>query len=235
MRSAGQILCDHAELAVDDLERAAGIERVDAVGPVRAALAETRSAADYVAKLRAETMTAGPHRRVETTIKRVVEGACRIGQLAMMPHLADQLPASPAAASGEPRFDPWCLTDPDPLALWQRDAQSRRAVELLWRSDPTPERALAIQSELDESRDAGEIRYARSVAGNLGHDDCCPWAPIDEATRPVTIARRRLATGDRFTFDVSAEERAEGGAFTRELYVGEFHITDEVDYCDPRT
>lgn len=106
MRSAGQILCDHAEHAVDDLEHE-GIERVDAVGPVRAALAESRSAA-------------------------------------------------------EPGFDPWCLTDPDSRGLWQRYVQARRAVESLWRSDPNPE----------------------SI---------------------------------------------------RELYVGEFHITDEVDYCNPRT
>lgn len=235
MRDACRLLCDHAELAVADLEHAAGTERGDAVSRVREALAETRSAADYADRLHADTMTPELHRRTEATIKRGVEGAYRIGQLAAMPDLAD-LARAPARlpAPGEPGFDPWCLTDPDSRALWQRDRQARRAVELLWRSDPNPERTLAIQSELDESREAGEIRYARAGGVNLGHYYCCPWAPIYEATRPVTIAGRRLASGDRFTFDVSAEELAEGGAFTREVHVGEFHVTDEVDYCDPR-
>ncbi|MGI8714866.1 MAG: hypothetical protein ACR2NR_17140 [Solirubrobacteraceae bacterium] len=50
----------------------------------------------------------------------------------------------------------------------------------------------------------------------------------------MTIAGRRPASGARFTFDVSAEELAEGGEFTRELHVGGFQVTDEVDYCDPR-
>jgi hypothetical protein len=37
----------------------------------------------------------------------------------------------------------------------------------------------------------------------------------------------------QFTFDVSAEEMAEGGQFTRRLLPGPFHTTSQVDYCDP--
>ncbi|MGI8714867.1 MAG: hypothetical protein ACR2NR_17145 [Solirubrobacteraceae bacterium] len=85
MRDACWLLCDHAELAVADLERAAGTERADAVGRVREALAQTTSAADYAARLHADTMTPELHRRTEATIKR----AYRIGQLAAMPDLAD--------------------------------------------------------------------------------------------------------------------------------------------------
>jgi hypothetical protein len=36
-----------------------------------------------------------------------------------------------------------------------------------------------------------------------------------------------------FTFDVSAEEMAEGGSFTRCLLTGPFHPATEIDYCDP--
>lgn len=37
----------------------------------------------------------------------------------------------------------------------------------------------------------------------------------------------------QFTFDVSAEEIAEGGEFARRLLPGPFHPTSKVDYCDP--
>jgi hypothetical protein len=39
---------------------------------------------------------------------------------------------------------------------------------------------------------------------------------------------------ERFVFDVSAEEMAEGGQFVRRLVRGPFRTTDEVDYCDPQ-
>lgn len=36
-----------------------------------------------------------------------------------------------------------------------------------------------------------------------------------------------------FTFDVSAEEMADGGQFTRRPLAGLFHPTTRIDYCDP--
>jgi hypothetical protein len=35
------------------------------------------------------------------------------------------------------------------------------------------------------------------------------------------------------TFDVSAEEMAAGGQFTRQLLTGPFHPTSEINNCDP--
>jgi hypothetical protein len=37
----------------------------------------------------------------------------------------------------------------------------------------------------------------------------------------------------QFNLDVSAEGLAEGNTFRREILVGPFAPTDEVDYCDP--
>lgn len=37
----------------------------------------------------------------------------------------------------------------------------------------------------------------------------------------------------QFTLDVSGEELANGGAFRREILIGPFIPTDDVDYCDP--
>lgn len=235
MQDGCRALREHAELAVADLERAAGADRQDSVARVREQLAQMASAADYAEELHRGQMTAELHRRVEATIKRAVEGAYRVGQLAAMPDLIDRA-AEPRrlAAPGEPGFDPWCLTDPESREQWQRDAQARRAIELLWHSDPNPQRTLEIQAEIDELRDAGQLQYASSRGRRLGHYYCCPWSPIYEANRSVTIAGRRLAAGDQFTFDVSAEELLEGGEFKRELVVGDFSPTSEVDYCDPR-
>ncbi|MHB1568379.1 MAG: hypothetical protein ACYCXW_00015 [Solirubrobacteraceae bacterium] len=152
-----------------------------------------------------------------------------------MPDLIDHAPEPRRLpAPGEPGFDPWCLTDPESRRQWQRDPQARRAIELLWRSDPNPQRMVAIQAQIDELRDAGELQYASSRGRRLGHYYCCPWSPIYQASRSVAIAGRRLATGEQFTFDVSAEELLEGGEFKRELVVGDFSPTGEVDCCDPR-
>jgi hypothetical protein len=48
----------------------------------------------------------------------------------------------------------------------------------------------------------------------------------------LIIAGRRLHAGKEFAFDVSAEEIPEGGEFKRDLVLGPFHPTDEIDYCD---
>lgn len=235
MQDACLVLRDHAELAVADLEHATGSEHADAVARVREEFAQIASAADYAAQLHHGTMTSELHRRVEATIKPAVEGAYRVGQLAAMPDLADRAPRMRRlAAPGEPGFDPWCLTDPESREQWRHDPQAQQAIESLWRSDPNPQRTLAIQAEIDELQATGEVEHARSGGVELGHYYCCPWSPIYQATRPVAIAGRRLAAGDQFTFDVSAEELSQGGEFTRQLRVGEFHITSEVDYCDPR-
>ena len=168
-------------------------------------------------------------------IKRAIEGAYRVGQLAAMPELVDRSPPSRRLpAPGESGFDAWCLTDPESRPAWQRDPQARRAIDLLWRSDPAPERTLAIEAEIDELRAHGEVEYARLSGDAVSHYYCCPWAPIYTARVPVTVAGRRVDAGAQFVLDVSAEKMAEGGDFTRQVIVGQFSVTDEVDYYDPR-
>ena len=67
----------------------------------------------------------------------------------------------------------------------------------------------------------------------IGNYFCCPWSAVYLVRRPVVIAGRSLRTGQQFTFDVSAEEIFEGGSFKRELLVGPFSLTSEIDYCIP--
>ena len=235
MQQACDALREHAELAVADLEHAAPQSDADVVSRVRAELAQAGSAAEYAAQLHQGEMNADLHRRVEGVIKRAVEGSYRVGQLAAMPALIDEAPTPrQLPAPGEPGFDPWCLTDAASREHWQRDRQARRAIELLWRSDPDPRRTLDIQSEIEELLQRGEIDHSGAGSSPVGHYYCCPWAAIYIVKRPVTVAGRYLSPGDQFVLDVSAEEMPDGGAFRRELVVGQFSPTSEVDYCDPR-
>jgi hypothetical protein len=82
----------------------------------------------------------------------------------------------------------------------------------------------------------GRAGPAVPLLGQPGFD---PWCLTDPASRtrwqrrPVTIAGRQLRPMQQFTFDVSAEEMAEGGQFVRRLLPGPFHPTSNIDYCDP--
>lgn len=46
------------------------------------------------------------------------------------------------------------------------------------------------------------------------------------------IGGRQLQPDQEFTYDVSAEEMAEGGPFKRNILVGRFSSTSKTDYCD---
>jgi hypothetical protein len=134
---------------------------------------------------------------------------------------------------GEAGFDPWCLTDPNTRMSWQQDRRARQAIRLLWANDPSPDRALAVQDRINPALARGDIAYARAYGQQVGPYFCCPWSSIFLVKRPVRIGGRRLRPMQQFTLDVSAEGLAEGDAFRREILVGPFAPTDEVDYCDP--
>lgn len=242
MLAAMATLSEHAELAVADAQRSAGTEHAEDVRRLREALTGAVTAADYAQALLTERASPQLHERIEEHVEPALEAAHRVGQLAATPRLiagADSLPALVAGAGslpapGQPGFDPWRLTDPESRSRWQRDPQARRAVQSLWDLDPDPRRTLEIQAQIEQAADRGYIERATDRRGRrLGNYYCCPWAAVYRARRPVSIGGRRLRTLEQFTFDVSAEELAEGGAFRREVLVGDFSPTDHVDYCDP--
>lgn len=220
------------ELDLDDPDRKKARERVHEL------LAEAEAAAEYAERLWAPGVPAAIHEDIERHSKLAVERLYLLGQLVAMPRLA--LAPSPAPgdegsgrlpAPGQPSFDPWCLTDPDSRSRWQGDRQARRAIEALWANDDDPRRTLAIQSEIDTARARGDIAFATWFGRRVGHFYCCPWAPIYEVLWPVAIDGWILQAMQQFTFDVSAEEVFEGGRFRRQVLVGQFYPTDEVDYC----
>jgi hypothetical protein len=91
---------------------------------------------------------------------------------------------------------------------------------------------LAIQTQIDDALAAEDIVRA-THRGDGRYYFCCPWSSIYQVRRPVRIGGRRLSPAQQFTFDVSGEELAEGGAFVRRILNGPFQTTTDVDYCDP--
>jgi hypothetical protein len=237
MRAALDQLHQHASAALVDFHLdPTDEERRRAQDRIHELLATAESSAGYADRLWAPTVPPALHEEIERHAKTAVEAFYELGQLLAMPRLATRPRpnVSPAARSvrrpgpGEPAFDPWCLTDPGTRASWQQDPDAREAIAALWASDPDPDRTLGIQAAIDAAATQGDI-----VASSPGHYYCCPWAPIYEVRRPVTIAGRDLRPIQQFTFDVSAEEMADGKPFKRELVVAQFHPTDRVDYCIP--
>lgn len=184
------------------------------------------------------------HERVEPHIKECIEGFYRLGQLVAMPQLAVKPPMAtpepPKVAKpkrpmpGDNGFDPWCMTAEWAREAFQRDPEARKAVRTLWDLDPNPGRTLDIHEEVLRAFERGDIRYARRPDGsNLGHFFCCPWQPVFEVLRPVTLGERQLRTMQQFVFDVTAEGVNLGNAFTREIMIGNFSPTDRTEYGDP--
>lgn len=244
MLAACRRLVEHAELAVADCERAAGEEHGAEVAKLRGELAQAKTSAGYAEGLRRDSMDLELHARIEASVKGALESAYRVGQVAAMPQLLDRkeepgvrAPAgSRLPGPGEPGFDPWCLTSPMTRPQWQNDPAARRAVETQWRFDPDPRQTLRIQAQIDAARERGDIDFATDARGRfIGNYFCCPWSAIYVVKRPVSIGGRRLRPLEQFTFDVSAEEVLEGGEFRREILVGRFSPTSEVDYCNPLT
>lgn len=201
--------------------------------------ARASSEADYAGRLWADHLDRATHEDVERHLKAALEGYFEFGQLLAMPAVAlrpRSQPASYAGAYGYPSpggdLDPWCLTDPATRSRWQQDRQARRSIEALWANDPNPQATLRTQAEIGAALAQGDIGYATDARGErIGHYYCCPWSPIYVVLHPTIIGGRHLRPMQEFTFDVSAEEIHEGGAFKREVLVANFHSTNEVDYC----
>jgi hypothetical protein len=239
MLAAARAMRGRAEAALADLTRTlppAGQD--EAVARLRGMAAEADSVTGFGESLWSPSANAEVHERVENSLRRGIAAYYQLGQLLAAPALLDrpEISAVPVAGHplplpGQPGFDQWCLTDPHSRPRWQRDSAAQRAIAMLWRYDPDPAATLAIQSQIDSAVTAGSVT-SQTTSGQR-HYFCCPWSAIYQARKPVIIAGQHLRPMQEFTFDVSAEEMAEGGEFTRRLVTGPFHPTNKVDYCDP--
>lgn len=242
MLAAGRAMRDRAQAALSDLASTEPpADRTAAAARLRGMAAEADTVMSYGESMWGPQVPADVHERIENSLKRAITAYHLLGQLLAMPHLLDEPAVAVASVTGprlplpgQPGFDPWCLTDPNTRSHWQADPAARRTIDLLWRYDPDPAATLTIQSQIDAAADAGALAVGRTADGrSAGNYYCCPWSAIYLARRPVTINGQRLRAGQEFTYDVSAEEMAEGGDFARRLVLGPFHRTNKIDYCNP--
>lgn len=242
MVAAARSMREHIEAALADFNRTPLPEGKEPVAArLRGMLADADSAVAYAESMRSAGENRSVHERVEKLVQKGIGIYYHVGQLLAQPALLERpeveiavMDARSLPLPGEPGFDPWVLTDPATRADWQRDYAARRAVSNLWHMDPDPAATLTIQAQIDAAVAAGIVTVGVDAQGRrIGNYYCCPWSPIYLARRAVTIGGRSLRPGDEFVFDVSAEEMLDGGRFKRELVVGPFHPTDQIDYCDP--
>jgi hypothetical protein len=239
MLAAARAMRGRAEAALADLARTAPpAGKEGAASRLRGLAAEADATVSFGESLWSPHADAAVHERTENSLRRGIASYYELGQLLAMPALLDRpaartvpVSAHPLPLPGQPGFDPWCLTDARTRPHWQRDPAARRAIDTLWRYDPDPAATVAIQSQIDAAIAAGQV--ATNTPRGHYHYNCCPWSAIYIARQPVIIAGQPLRPMQEFTFDVSAEEMADGGPFTRRLLLGPFHPTTKIDYCDP--
>lgn len=242
MLAAGRALRDKVEHAFGDFERAGvPFARETEAAQLHGLFADASSALDYAIGL-ADGAAPGLHERIERSVKRAVAGFYRLGQILAVPALLERADVRAEAVGagrggalpGQPGFDPWCLTDPATRASWQRDPKARAAIDSLWRYDPDPGRTLDVHAQIEAAVAAGALTQGATADGRqLGSYYCCPWSAVYTVRQAVVLEGQRFRALEQVTFDVSAEEVLEGGAFTRRLLRGPFSPSSRVDYCDP--
>jgi hypothetical protein len=231
---------EHVDVALFALEQV-GIpdDRRKAVNRLKQLAAEAAAATDYAMGLRTQRHNATLHELIENNLKRALELWFHAGQLAAMPRLLDNYRALRPAARpdiatlpGGARFDPWCLTYPATLRRWQHDRRAVQAIQELWEWDPDPAATLALKAEVDAAFTTGDIAFLTARKNGTCYYEC-PWAPLYEVRRPVTINGRSLRVLDQFTLEIAADDMPRGLPFRRGLLLGPFRMTNEVEYWDP--
>jgi hypothetical protein len=236
MMAATQAMRGHAEAALADLIRTDPPSgKQDAAARLRGMAVEADNVAAYGEALWSPDAGAKVHEQALSSLRRGIDAYFELGQLLAMPALLDRPQAAAAPVSGQPlprpgqpRFDQWCLTDPYTRAYWQRDPAARRAIAMLWRSDPDPAATLAIQSQINAAVAAGLVSD-ETLRGHRQYFSC-PWSAIYMARQPVTIAGHDLWQLQEFAFEVSAGEMPKGRPFIRRLVTGPFHPSDDPEY-----
>lgn len=123
-------------------------------------------------------------------------------------------------------LDPWIITDNAARTQFEQDPVAVKALVNTWRNDPDHAKTRAMQNEIKTARERGDLE-------RIAWYYCCPWSPVYQVKRDVNLNGQRFKEGQQFTFDVSAEAIPEGGKFKREIIIGDFKPTNDIDYCLP--
>jgi hypothetical protein len=225
---------------------------------VRGLMAAAATAADMAQQLHRQhgqhaQVSGELHERIEESVKTAIDTYFTAGQFMAMPALITHQDSGGyrhrPGPGGQPRvslatggFDAMCLTDPAIREMLRDSRVERDAIDTLWAFDPDKARTLGIQAEIESALARRDIAYSADQSqpvfdplgpGRTGHFKDCPWSPVYMAVNDCVIARRWLAAGTQFTFDVSAKEMSSGGKFRRRILAGNFTPHDKPDYGHP--
>lgn len=243
MLQALRSLADHAAAAMGFLPETTDDPGQQAqLNHIRQRYASAQSKARYAADLHGTGTSAEVRDRLEPYAREAIALFYEVGQLIADPTLAATETEEPAERKrggkkrkgrlmpGQPGFDEWCLTDPAARERLQGDGKARKAIQQLWRKDPEPSRTLGIQADIKAAMARGDVGYAMSRRGRIGHFWRCPWGPVYVAKKGVMLGGTRLTALQQFVFEVSADGMSRGEPFCRKISVGVFHATDDVSY-----
>ena len=123
-------------------------------------------------------------------------------------------------------LDPWCITDDAAKQQFQGDPKAVEALVNTWRHDPDHAHTIDIMNQINAALKQSALKRSSWYF-------CCPWSSVYDVQKDITIDGKHMRHGQQFTFDVSAEGMEHGKPFKREVLVGDFKPTEDVDYCLP--
>lgn len=217
------------------------------LGTARSRLAEAQHLFDTLRPLDAELRQSSPrfrpgdarlHEEIEERVERMaraLESAAAelavpgVTQTPFWKELFDNRPAGVAGGSRRAAADRswardiWYMTSD----LFKRtnygEPRATRVLNAMWNSDPDPTTTVALYESVKELERQGAVRPIGSFF------NACPWTDIWSAQRTVRVGNKVVFPGQEFCLHIESEP---GGGFSREVIVGDFQPTDELDYCD---
>lgn len=240
--NGGLVLLMQLQQQLQEREAEIGAE---ACAIARVRLAEAQHLFDTVrpieAELRSNAALSGPrgaavHEELEARIERMIrllESAAaelavpRVTETAFWQNLVTARSATVGSRrDGAERFwehDVWCMTSRLFEQTHRGEQRANAVLQRMWNSDPDPTTTWALFQSVKDLERQEVIRATGSFF------NACPWTDIWRAQQTVRVGNRVIQVGQEFCLHIEAEPN---GAYAREVIVGDFRSTDELDYCD---
>lgn len=119
--------------------------------------------------------------------------------------------------------DLFCLTSQ--LFTRRNEVRAQRVLQMMWQADPDPAATWAWYQSIQGLDREGSVRATGS------YFNACPWTDIWRAQTTVRVGNKVVQAGEEFCLHAEIER---DGSYTKEIIVGNFSPTNELDYCDTK-
>lgn len=135
--------------------------------------------------------------------------------------------ASAARAAGDRPWkrDLFCVTSELFKRGHREEARVNRVLQMMWDADPDPAATWALYQSIQGMDREGSVRATGS------YFNACPWTDIWRAQTTVRVGNKVVREGEEFCLLAEIEP---DGSYTKEIIVGNFSPTNELDYCDTK-